>query len=290
MIEWFIFIACLGLSVYAGFRYLGHRRSTTPAPPFEPTDTGSGQTGLVTQFMLRMGLRIDPRLFLGCVTVTGLAILLLFVELFPDNFALAATATAGAGGILFLALADLNAMRSRNFEAKLIESLDLMNAALLGGLPPRQALLVAADTSKGKVKAELLEIVNRLDLGLSVEASVRRMNHRYDGEGVRLFTQALIAKWHSGSDFCALLQAVSELIRDRIKLRLLVSGQLSSARYAAIFSGVLPYLLVPLFLWRQPQWFETLLAHPQGLTFLTGAALMQVFGFFWLRQILRVKL
>ncbi len=240
--------------------------------------------------MRTLNLRIEPLVFVLVTAVVSLCVFLIVLELFPDNLWVAIAAAAAFTLMSFFMLADISEMLRRKFEEKLVDALDLIYAAIQGGLPPRQALLVAAESSKGSVKRELAEIVARLDYGLPVEKAVERLRLKYDTEAVRLFSQALVAKWHSGSDFGLLISSVSVLVRDQIRLRIMISGQLSGARYAAIFTGALPYLLVPVFLWKQPDWFEPLSTNPNGGSYLMTAVLLQVGGFLWLRRLLRAEI
>lgn len=240
--------------------------------------------------MRTLNLRIEPVVFVLVTAVVSLCVFLIVLELFPANLWVAIAAAAAFTVMSFFMLADISQMLRRKFEEKLVDALDLIYAAIQGGLPPRQALLVAAESSKGAVKRELAEIVARLDYGMPVEKAVERLRLKYDTEAVRLFSQALVAKWHSGSDFGLLISSVSVLVRDQIRLRIMISGQLSGARYAAIFTGALPYLLVPVFLWKQPDWFEPLSTNPNGGSYLMAAVLLQVGGFLWLRRLLRAEI
>ncbi len=253
-------------------------------------DEAEAVPGPVKRLLLQLHLPLEPPVFIAGLVLLGLGLIMLMTEVAGIELKLAAAGSLALLFMLILLLRDLADRRGRHFESRLLDAMDLMSAALQGGLPARQALQAAALGARGAVKEELQEIVQRLELGLSMEQAVHRIGLRYDTEGVRLFRQALIAKWHSGGDFATLIRAVNGLIRDRIKLRAKVEGQLSGARYAALFSGGLPYLLVPLFLWRQPEWFEALFSHPRGPSLLVGAALLQLAGFFWLRRILRVAL
>ncbi len=233
---------------------------------------------------------VQPLALLASLGLMGLLISLLVLEWLPQHALLAAVAGAGSVVLVVLGLQDLLSLRTRRFEAQLLDAIDLMNAALQGGLPPRAALLAAADACKPNLSLELKDIARRLDLGLSLPQAVHRIRLRHDSEGVRLFSQAMIAKWHAGHDFADLLNAVSQLLRERIKLRRMVEGQLAGARYAALFSGALPYLLIPFFLWRQPEWLQSLLDHAQGPAIILTAFLLQLAGFVWLRRILRIEL
>ncbi len=248
------------------------------------------EPGRLAGFLIRLGLPLQPWSFvLGLMLMFGL-VLMLILEFIPAGLGLASAASAGLVLLLLMLLSDAVARRARRFEDRLIDSMDLMIAALKGGLTARQALKAAAHSARGRPRQELLEISRRLELGLPIEQALERLRLRYRSEGVRLFSQALIAKWHSGGDFAALLTAVTDLLRERVKLRLQVESQLSGARYAGLFAGLLPYLLIPLFLWRQPEWLDLLFQHPRGPGMLLGAVFLQATGFLWLRRVLRISL
>lgn len=244
----------------------------------------------VADVLAKLGIPVDPLLFLSSTTALLLGSFFLFHTAFPERLLLSAIASLGVLVLALMVGSDFLSRASRKVDSRMLDVMDLMNSALLGGMAPRQALEAAADASEGILKAEIQEIVRRLDLGLGIELAISRMRRRYRVESVRLFTQALIAKWHSGSDFSELMKAVADLTRDRLKLRQQVAGQLSGARYAAIFSGLLPYLLVPVIMWRQPDWFDAFTSHPHGPSLLVFAVLLQLFGFIWLRKTLRGRL
>lgn len=261
-----------------------------------PEDEFSGKDSrpsLMARFEVildRLGLPMDPMLFLSGTTALVVGSFFVFQTIFSDRLSLSAVASLGMLVLAFMLANEFLSRASRKVDARMLDAMDLMNSALRGGMPPRQALSAAADSLEGILKSEIEEIVRRLDLGLSIEQAVSRMRRRYRVESVRLFTQALVAKWHSGSDFSELMNAVADLTRERLKLRQQVSGQLSGARYAALFSGALPYLLVPVIMWRQPDWFDAFSTHPHGLSILVFAIMLQVFGFIWLNRTLRGKI
>lgn len=288
MIELLILLLCLGFCMHSGWRLITNNRDVSENSLLEGDGKGTDrELSRLRRILINAGLDLNPRLFVAGLGVVALALFLCFIELFPDAYSLSAMAAGGLVVVVVLLLADFGKWRINRFEKQLIESMDLMNSALRGGLSPRQALVVAADAGKGRLASELGEVSARLDLGLPLQDAISRLTGRFDCEGVRLFTQVLIANWHSGSDFSALLTAVSKLLHSRMKLRTKVASQLSGARYAALFCGLLPYILVPFFLWKQPGWLDALTEHPYGPGVLFAAVMLQVIGFLWLRRVLR---
>lgn len=190
----------------------------------------------------------------------------------------------------YFILDDLVTWRTKRVESTLVDAMDTMLSALQAGSSSLQAISTAASLTKGPIKSELNEIVTRFSSGYDARQAVNRLLNRYNTEGTRLFAQSLVARHQTGSDFQAMLQAVNQLMRQRMQQYNYIKSQMSGTRYAALFCGLLPYVLIPLFLTQEPAWFEPLLQHPNGANYLSIALLLQLLGFFWLRKVLRASL
>nr|WP_243748682.1 type II secretion system F family protein [Pseudomaricurvus alcaniphilus] len=289
-----VFALAVGILATGYFlrRWIQLRRVDVEPPPGGGQQYRESQSeGVALQGWLRtLGIQLPLSLIIACTLMLALFVISLFLTLLPEYFALAVIAAFAVLVIAFVTIGDLASWRIRRVETGLAECLNTIRASLVAGFPPRQAIEVAAQSTSEPLKAELGEVASRLKLGLSADQSVSRMLTRYNSEGTRLFAQSLIAHYQSGSNYAAMLASVSQLMHERIRQRAVVVGQLSGARYAAIFSGLLPYLLIPLLLWQSPSWFDSLLNHPHGITYLGTAVVLQIVGVLWLRKILRSEL
>ncbi|WP_298189888.1 type II secretion system F family protein [uncultured Pseudomonas sp.] len=234
-----------------------------------------------------LNIQLRPALFIGGVLLVSAAVFSLFLSVFPTRFTLALVAALILLPVTLLLINDLAAWRSRQFETALVDVVDLMYAAAAGGTPPLRALQVAADGAQGFVRKALYEIIRRLELGASVDEACKPLLRLYSSEGVRLFADTLASRWHAGGDFEGLLQALGNILRERSFYRQRMQGQLSGARYALLFAGFFPYILIPFFLWKEPDWLIPLTQEPLGPTLMLSALLCQICGFLWMRRILR---
>lgn len=290
LLEIALLCACIGAALYALARPFSARaEGHTAGLALWEEETKTAKQSRLGDQLAALNLDITPLMLLGMLSALSVCVLLSFLEIFPNRPWVAVITGLACLVLSLFILADVSQWLRRRFEEKMVDALDLIHAAVAGGLPPRQALLVAARGAAKPVQRQLTELVMRLDYGLSVERAVAPLLKRYNSEGVRLFCQALIAKWHSGSDFGLMVRSVNELMRDQLRLRSLITSQLSGARYAAIFTGLLPYLLVPLFLWKEPDWFAPLHQNPNGANYLLGAIFLQLVAYLWLRRLLRTE-
>lgn len=236
------------------------------------------------------GLEIRPALWIGIVLLVGLLSMLSLLEIVPT----ARWAALGLG--VFIAwlpwalLTQAGLRRAWKFENRLVDAVDLLVGALEAGQNPTQALASAASGAREPVKEEFREIVARLHTSMPVEQALARMVLRFDSEGVRVLTQTLRAKWGLGGDLAPVLRAVNKTLRQRLALRRELNSHLAGAQTSAMLVALLPYAIVPVFLWKHPHTIRALWFHPWGPQLVLFAVLLQAVGFVWLRRILRMEL
>lgn len=236
------------------------------------------------------GLPIGPMTFGAAVLLGLVAVVSALLAAFPD---LAVAAFAGGGLAVYLPwawLGSLGRRRARRFEARLGEALGFMVGSLQAGENPTQAFASVAEASTGAIRREFGEVAHRLALGMPIRRALRRITEGYDAEGVRLFAQSLIAKWEIGGDLAPLLESVARIVRDRIQVRLRLLSQLGGARVTAVAVALLPYGVIPIFLWKLPSMMNRLLDHPFGPSLLVVAVVLQIVAWMWLGRILRIEL
>ncbi len=239
------------------------------------------------RWLRTLGADIPTFWLVGCVLMLLLLTFTLLTIFLSGHLVLAGVASLCLIGFLFFMIEDAASARIRKIETSLVDSMYNIRACLNARIPPARAIHLAARVAKGPIKPELHEISDRLALGFSAPQALSRLTRRYDCRSVRLFAQALIARYESDSDLVFMFDNISKLMAEQLQERLMMAGQLSGAKYTAYFSGFLPYLLIPFLLWQDPQWFTLLLETTQGLYILTAAVILQIFGFLWLRHIMR---
>ncbi|MBA6352527.1 type II secretion system F family protein [Colwellia sp. BRX8-3] len=236
-----------------------------------------------------LNLNLPPALVIAGIAIVAFAIFMLLLEIFPKHIPLAAIAGMAVTVFCFNSISDMAKMKIKRVEKGLAEAMDMMKAALTSGQSPHQAIALAAQSGQGTVKHQLTEMLGRLDMGCSPEQAINHLTTKYNCIATRLFAQVIIARYQSGSDLTFMLDSVNRIVRDRQRHQLQIDTHLSGTRYAAILCGGLPYILIPILLWQQPDWFDTLLKHPSGPTYLGGALFLQFTGYLWLRRISRIE-
>jgi len=253
------------------------------------TESENKPRSSLTNHLKTLNVNLPAIVVITGIIIVAVAIAMFLLEFFPKHIPLAAIGGMAVTVFCFNSISDLAGMKIKRVEKGLAEAMDMMKAALSSGQSPHQAISLAAQSSKGTVKRQLMAMLRRLDMGCTPEQSISHLTTKYNCVATRLFAQVIIARYQSGSDLNFMLKSVNRIVRDRQRHQLQIDTHLSGTRYAAILCGILPYLLIPILLWQQPDWFDTLLKHPSGPTYLGAALFLQFSGYLWLRRIARIN-
>jgi len=246
--------------------------------------------GVIEKRLRAAGLSGPPEAYLFATSLLAAAVTLIVLRFFPEWPIAALIGVAFACYLPWAAIAEWARRRARKFEEYLTESLDLMSGALHAGGNLTQALRAAGAASEPPVRREFDEVVRRVGLGMPLDRAFDRMVTGYPCEGVKLFSQTLIAKQQAGGNLTPVLKSLNETLRDRWRQQRQVQAQLAGARLTGIAGVLLPYVLIPILLWLEPQWFVTLRHHPLGPPVVFLAVMLQLLGMLWLWRILNREL
>lgn len=300
-----LILVTIGIALYVASRFFRNRADAredaahlsrllgrnTPAEG-EPVDEAVAEKapGRIERRLQATGLRISPSAAVILIILLAILVALAVAVSSPGLYWASPIAALATIWLITSTLSEMARQRSWRFENRLVDAIDLAVGALSAGLAPADALASAAEGSLEPVKSELRDLANQLLASVPIERAVRGMALRYDSEGVRIFTQLLIAKWEVGGPLGPALQAVTRTMRHGLRLRGQLHTQISGAQTSAIIVAILPYLLVAIFLWKRPQALAIVWQLRWGPQLFVGAILLQLAGFIWLRRILRIEL
>jgi len=236
------------------------------------------------------GIDAPPVIAIVIILFIGVFVTLLAMNLSPVLAWAAPLAGLVVIWMVWSLITEAARLRAWRFENRLVDAIDLMAGALSAGQNPADALASAAEGALDPVRREFRFAAEQLRASVPIERALRRMSVRYDCEGVRIFTQLLIAKWEIGGPFAPVLQAVNRTLRHGLRLRGQLQTHVSGAQTSAVIVAVIPYLLIAFFAWKRPEAMDRVWALPWGPQLFVGAILLQLLGFTWLRRILRTEL
>lgn len=239
------------------------------------------------RLLVQSGLELNAAVFLG-LTVSG--ILLGFILAIILGLPLLGFFVAGVVvGVLPLFYV-LNAKRKRMsaFEQQLPDALDMMGRALRAGHAFPSTLKMVGDEMTDPVAGEFRTTFDELNYGASAEDALQNMAKRLPSDDLRYFVIAVLIQRETGGNLSELLNNISALIRERLKLLGTVRVLASEGRLSAWILGLLPLVLGVLLNIINPKFMNILWTDPVGMKLVWIMLVMMGIGVYWLRRIIRI--
>jgi tight adherence protein B len=298
---WIMIVALVLLAAFVLLRFLRTRQDSrddaehlgrllgrTTASTTKEDDTP--EPGAIERRLIAAGWNTTPAIAISLLVLIAVLVALLVASVSPGLFWAGPVAGIAAVWLISSTLSEAARQRAWKFENRLVDAIDLTVGALAAGQNPADAIASGAGGALEPVRSELRHLADQLNASVPVDRAVRRMVLRYDSEGVRIFTQLLIAKWEIGGPLGPALQAATRTMRHGLRLRDKLQTHIAGAQTAAIVVAILPYLLVAVFLWKRPEALTLVWRLRWGPQMFACAILLQLAGFVWLRRILRIEL
>lgn len=179
--------------------------------------------------------------------------------------------------------------RFQRFEEHFPESIDVLGRAIRAGHAFSTGLKVVVEESPDPIAEEFRQVYEEQKFGLPLADSLHSLADRISLLDTRIFVTAVLIQRESGGNLAEILDNLAHVIRERFKFRRQLRTHTAHGRMtglvlvaAPIVAGLGMYSINPDYM--RPLWEE-----PLGRLMLTTAAILQLFGFFWIRRIMDVE-
>lgn len=181
------------------------------------------------------------------------------------------------------------ATRLRQVEEQLPEALDYLSRALLAGHSLPMSVELLADECDPPLSVELRKTVDEYNLGLSMNDALRNLMERLPSVDIQFFVSAIQTQSRTGGGLHELLEDLSETIRERMTLKGQVRALTANGRMTAMVLSALPFVVAGTMLYVNPAYFDLLLKHRLGPTFLFMALCGQILAYLVIRRIVNIR-
>lgn len=171
------------------------------------------------------------------------------------------------------------------------DALDLVARAVKAGLPPLDAVDVAAHEIEAPVGSELQRTLDEMRIGMDIDEAFERAADRIRAADFRFFVATLTLQRRTGGALAETLNNLSGVIRQRKALRRKARALTAEAKASAVAVGVSPFIAGAAVYYHSHSLMMMLFLDPRGRFMLGLAILFLVLGFvtmFWMiRRALR---
>ena len=243
---------------------------------------------VLDRLLLQSGKNWNVGKLLG-YCLLGLLLGLLLGSLSPLPWYLRLLLSLACAALPFLLVARAKASRLVRIEQQLPDALDMMSRAMRAGHAFPTALKMVGDEMTGPLADEFRAVFDEVNFGVAMSDALSGLAARVPSTDLRYFVIAVLIQRETGGNLAELLDSISRIIRERIKLLGQVRVLSAEGRLSAWILSLLPFGAAAMIHLTNPQFLEMLFVDPGGRKMLVGALLLMVCGVFVMRNIIRIR-
>jgi tight adherence protein B len=181
------------------------------------------------------------------------------------------------------------AERKEKFAQELVDAIDIIANSLRSGLTFQQALSVLKRDIPEPMAGEIKKVLNKHQLGLSMEKALLEMAEENKNESLELFVTAVVLVRETGGNLVEVLKKVSESIREKNRLEGHIKVLTAQGKLSGWIVGILPFLMTFIIYMMDPELVTPLFTTFIGILLVTAALIMELLGVFFIRKIVNVE-
>lgn len=174
------------------------------------------------------------------------------------------------------------------FERQLVDVLVLINGAVRAGFSLLQAVEAVEKEMKAPASEEFQRVLREVGLGLPLSEALSNLAARMHNTDLDLMVTAINIQFKVGGNLATMLTAVTETIRDRIRLFSEVRVITTQQRYTSYLISLLPFFVGAILFLMNPTYMSRLL-EPNMLCFPIGALLGVILGNIVIRRVAKIE-
>jgi len=209
--------------------------------------------------------------------------------LITGNYTLSIVIAPALAGIPFFYLCQKKKKRMEKFQRQLPEGLELIARSLKAGHSFPSGMKLAADEFDDPLGPEFDETLNEINFGVSVPDALKNLTDRIDCPDLKFFVISVILQRETGGNLAEIIESLAYIIRERFKLYGKVKILAAEGKLSAIILVAIPFLLIIILRFINPDYINTLLSEPAGRIMSGIAACMMVMGILVMKKMVNIK-
>src|SRR5688572_3207127 len=225
---------------------------------------------------------------LSCIGLAGLGLIVTFLIGLPFYFAFAGAAIGAV--IPFVVARIMRQQRFDKFEEQFPEAMDLLGRAVRAGHAFTTGFELIGKELPDPVGQEFRTAFQQQSLGIPLKDALGNLAVRMPLPDIRIFVSSLQIQRESGGNLGEILDTMSQIVRERFKLRRQIRIFTAEGRLSMYFLTAIPIVaFLALFLF-QPEYLAPMLTDRRGHIGLAVAVFLQVIGYIIISRIIKIKI
>ncbi len=242
----------------------------------------------------RAGLNISPKTYwiLSAVfgVVLGIVTLLSFSPSAVTIFGAIAVTFVGIFGLPRWILGQITKRRQNKFLKELANAMDVVVRGMKSGLPLNETLQIVARESPEPIRSEFQVVVEEQRVGVTLADALERLSQRMPLPDVRFMTIVIGIQQKAGGNLSEALGNLSEVLRDRQRMKMKVKALSAEALASAAVLASLPFVITILVYLSTPNYIMPLFVTKTGNVFVAGCLLWMSIGVGMMYKMINFKI
>lgn len=196
---------------------------------------------------------------------------------------------ATGAALPYLFVRRLRNKRMAKLEAQLPDAMDFLSRSMRAGHAFVISLGMVGEDLPDPLGQEFRTLYNEQNLGASMNSAFDNLNRRVPLLDMRFFSSAVLLQRQTGGNLSEILGRLSEVIRERFRLRGHVKAVSAHGRMTAGILTALPVVTAVALLLVAPGYLQGMFSDPDGRKLVAGAVLSQVIGNLIIKKIIKIK-
>ena len=251
---------------------------------FAKNRKGSGLAHLIEQTGLRVSVSsvLLATVLLGLLGGIGLT-----VAIRKPWAAFAGAAIGCASPLLYLR--HRRSARLKRFEEQFPEALDLLSRSIRAGHAFTTGMSMVAEEAPDPTGPEFRKSFDEQNFGLPLKDALNNLATRVPLLDVRFFVTAVLIQRETGGNLSEILDNLAHVVRERFKILRQVRVYTAHGRLTGYVLMALPAALGVVLSFLNPEHMNQLFRERMGQMMLTGAIVLQIIGYLWIRKVVKIE-
>jgi tight adherence protein B len=175
------------------------------------------------------------------------------------------------------------------FEEQLPEALDFLSRSMRAGHGFSVALEMLAADSPDPLGSAFRKVSNDMQLGSSLEVSLKKMGALAPLIDVRFFVSSVLLQQETGGNLGEILSKLAHIIRERFQLKGQVKAASAHGRITALVLTLMPIAVSGFMLVLNPGYLKGMAATDIGRHLIYAVIVGQVIGYIIIQKIVNIK-
>jgi tight adherence protein B len=263
-------------------------RHVGPLPGLDRLVGGSARGFALGRWIEQSGVRISVSALLLASIAGGLALGFLAATVLKMKIGWLVGFPLGAA-LPWMFVRIKRTRRMRNFEENFPEALDLVSRALKAGHAFSTGVKMVADEMPEPIGPEFRKTFDEQNFGLPLKDALTNLTLRMPLLDVRFFSTAVLIQRETGGNLSEILENLAHVVRERFKILRQVRVYTAHGRLTGYVLLALPVFLMIALSFINPEHMQLLFQEKIGHMLLGGAAIMQVVGYIWIKQVVKIE-